>query len=152
MKKDSTGFTLIELLVVIAVIGILAAVIMTSMSTARSKGADGGIKKQMLEIRNQAEVYYHNNNSTYTTVCSSGTGNISTMLTKLSTLAAATGGVVTNGDAQTATTVNCYATSSAYAVSVKFKTPTTATYFCIDSTNKALETTTALAANTTTCS
>ena len=62
MRKSFTrGFTLIELLVVIAIIGILAAIVLASLGTARSKGSDAKVKEQLGSIRNAAEVYYSTN-------------------------------------------------------------------------------------------
>lgn len=57
MNKNK-GFTLIELLVVIAIIGILSSVVLASLNTARSKGADAAVKSNLNNIRAQAELVY----------------------------------------------------------------------------------------------
>ncbi|MFA6338442.1 MAG: type II secretion system protein [Candidatus Paceibacterota bacterium] len=65
IKKMSRGFTLIELLVVIAIIGILSAVVVANLNSARTKGADASVRANLSGIRTQAEIFYDNNSNRY---------------------------------------------------------------------------------------
>jgi len=69
--NSKKGFTLIELLVVIAIIGILAGIVLVSLSGARDRAKDGRIMSDMNQIRSAAEVYYGNHNDSYTDLGSS---------------------------------------------------------------------------------
>ncbi len=72
MKKIK-GFTLVELLVVIAIIGILSAIVMASLSTARNRANDAKIQAQMSSIRAAAEIVYSGNKYGVTTVATANT-------------------------------------------------------------------------------
>jgi prepilin-type N-terminal cleavage/methylation domain-containing protein len=58
-----TGFTLIELLVVMAIIGILSAVVLTSLNGARQKGRDARRISDIKQIQLALELYYDSTNA-----------------------------------------------------------------------------------------
>ena len=64
-NHNGAGFTLIELLVVIAIIGILASVVLSSLSSARAGARDAAIKQQMNSLVSQAELFRLSNNGSY---------------------------------------------------------------------------------------
>ncbi|MBI2451200.1 MAG: prepilin-type N-terminal cleavage/methylation domain-containing protein [Parcubacteria group bacterium] len=63
MIKKNKGFTLIELLVVIAIIGILAGIVLVSLSTVRSRGRDARRQGDLESVRTALELYLDANNT-----------------------------------------------------------------------------------------
>jgi len=130
MKK---GFTLIELLVVIAIIGVLAAIVMVSMSGATDKAKDARIKSAVTQVRSIAEMI-NDDKSSYASTCLLTGITINTSSSGYDTQL---GAILTDIGAQSGTVYACSSTATAYCVAVKLAT---GDYFCIDSTGLATTT------------
>ncbi len=62
-RNKNSGFTLIELLVVIAIIGLLASIILVSLSGARQRARIAKRLADMKQIQTALELYYNDNNA-----------------------------------------------------------------------------------------
>lgn len=77
-QLQKRAFTLIELLVVIAIIGILASLIIVSLSGARSKATDTQRKNNARNLDSALAQYYVDNNNVYPDENTAGGATITT--------------------------------------------------------------------------
>ncbi|MEQ1561747.1 MAG: type II secretion system protein, partial [Nitrospira sp.] len=118
--------TLIELLVVIAIIGILSAVVLASLNTARAKGSNAAVKSNLQGIRSQAEIIYDNTQD-YTGICADQ--NI---------INAIDAAILAGSDTGATVATRCNASATEWAVNVKLKVQDSGNdWWCTDQTGIA---------------
>ena len=148
------GFTLIELLVVIALIGLLPAVILASLGSARSKGQDAAVEAQLSTLRTSMETYF-DDNKTYNGACESE--SILNSITNANTSAGKGGMLQTATDtigSWDAARCEVDANATGWAAEAPLNTSVTGApvMWCVDSTGTARQETTILDATQIVCS
>ena len=140
MKKMNLkkGSTLIELLVVVAIIGILASVVLSSLSNARAKGGDAAVKSNLNIVRAHSEIFASNNSYSYlpaggaafgiASPCPAYSGVGTNMLSRDPNISAAVAEAINRGSGVS----SCYNSATRWAVAVGLRTNANNSW-CIDS-------------------
>jgi len=126
------------LLVVVAIIGILASVVLASLNSARSKGADAAIKANLANIRAQAQLVYDSATpNLFATVCADP--NVLSAVKA----AASAAGVTWTGVGNNVAGMTCVDEDTAWMVAMPLKSTnvlgsaTGTDYWCVDSAGQS---------------
>jgi len=128
------GFTLIELLVVIAIIGILASIVLVSLSGTRVRARNVRITADLTQVRNLAELI-NDDTGGYTVLCDAGVLCITPANCVDNKYTAELNAIgsdinIQNGTDAAAGVPVCFATATHYCVSAVNATSTT-THVCV---------------------
>jgi prepilin-type N-terminal cleavage/methylation domain-containing protein len=148
------GFTIIELIVVIAIIAVLAAIVLVNVTSYINKGKDAAAKGNLTTAITNAAVFY----DTLTTATPAGGGGTYVGFNTAAGTGAAlyttvysavlASGYAAADIASSCDVAACGANSSKWCMSVKLKAPAVSgSYFCVDTTGKKAEGTTATCAS-----
>jgi len=96
-KKLMHGFTLIELLVVIAIIGILATVVMLSVSRSRSKANDANRKSNVDSMTKAVQAYNTDNGSYLVSTTDPTCSTLNKLAERIATTSCSGQKIVANG-------------------------------------------------------
>lgn len=135
--KNTSGFTLIELLVVIAIIGILAAVILSSLNTARDGAEDARVQSELDSLSKQSLISFIPING-FDAVC--GTNGVTQDPVIARLIASVT--TISGG------TVVCNSEALAFAVSAELES---GQHWCVDGDGVKKEIPSALSSGVTAC-
>ena len=75
-KKFKKGFSLYEILIVVAIIGILAGIILVVMNPAREQAKRARISVDLVQLQNQAEIFYLDDGNYNNLNCTTGAPEI----------------------------------------------------------------------------
>jgi prepilin-type N-terminal cleavage/methylation domain-containing protein len=137
IKLSRRGFTLIELLVVIAIIGILSAVVLASLNTARNKASNAAIKSAMSSARAQSAIFF-DPGQVYTGLCAATAANNGLVDLRTSVVKNNGGTLPISAPPGLAADEKCYNDTNNFVYAARLRVAEGANaWWCVDSAGKS---------------